>query len=128
MPAAKALLWTRDMEEKLVSLWRDGYTGDEIARRLKLSRGAIFGKRRRMKLKKRNVVRLNDFTWGDEKRQHTRLRQVDPEVIIPNHVIKDWDNRCAIGPRSLTAALLGDPLPGYSALDRHATLSRKEAT
>jgi hypothetical protein len=30
----------------------------------------------------------------------------------------DRDQRLALSPRSLTAALLGDPLPGRSALDR----------
>jgi hypothetical protein len=32
--------------------------------------------------------------------------------------LADRDKRYTITPRSLTAALLGDPLPGYSALER----------
>jgi hypothetical protein len=34
---------------------------------------------------------------------------------------REWLRRMALSPVSLTAALLGDPLPGYSALDKRAT-------
>lgn len=34
--------------------------------------------------------------------------------------LAERDRRLALAPRSLSAALCGDPLPGYSALDRRA--------
>lgn len=37
---------------------------------------------------------------------------------IPNHVIAERDVRLATEPRDLTASFFGDPLPGWSALDR----------
>ena len=36
----------------------------------------------------------------------------------PDYVIAERDRRYTVAPRDNTAALLGDPLPGYSALDR----------
>jgi hypothetical protein len=36
----------------------------------------------------------------------------------PAHVISEWNRRSTLQPASLTAFLMGDPLPGTSALDR----------
>ena len=41
--------------------------------------------------------------------------------FIPDEVEADRDARKELRPRDLTAQLLGDPLPGYSALDRRRT-------
>jgi hypothetical protein len=37
---------------------------------------------------------------------------------IPQEVLADRDYRADLPPRSLSAAFFGDPLPGYSALER----------
>ena len=39
-------------------------------------------------------------------------------IVPPRDVLFDRDVRLTLVPRSLTAALLGDPLPGRSALDK----------
>lgn len=39
-------------------------------------------------------------------------------MVIPPEVLADREKRYAITPRDLSAARLGDPLPGYSALER----------
>ena len=39
-------------------------------------------------------------------------------VTVPESAQADRERRYALHPRDLTAALVGDPLPGYSALDR----------
>lgn len=39
-------------------------------------------------------------------------------VAIPDHVLAEREQRLALQPRDLTAAIVGDPLPGSSALDR----------
>ena len=39
-------------------------------------------------------------------------------VVIPDHVLAERDERLALQPRDLTAAIAGDPLPGMSALER----------
>jgi hypothetical protein len=40
------------------------------------------------------------------------------KLNIPHDVLADRERRLSTPPRSLTAALLGDPLPGRSALDK----------
>ena len=46
---------------------------------------------------------------------------VDPTVFLrdptPPATLEDWERRGALEPRDLTAAICGDPLPGYSALE-----------
>lgn len=39
-------------------------------------------------------------------------------VAVPDHVLVEREQRLARQPRDLTAAIVGDPLPGSSALDR----------
>lgn len=46
------------------------------------------------------------------------LDQPSPGSRIPREVENDRDRRLGIAHDSLTAAIFGDPLPGYSALDR----------
>ena len=41
-----------------------------------------------------------------------------PSFTPPNEVLLDRELRTKLQPRSLTAAIMGDPLPGFSALDR----------
>ncbi len=41
-------------------------------------------------------------------------------IKIPPETLADRARRYALEPRSLSASLLGDPLPGYSALDQMA--------
>lgn len=48
---------------------------------------------------------------------------VDPDnrvqtIAIPSDVLFDRDRRRMLGPQSFTAWICGDPLPGYSALDK----------
>jgi len=48
----------------------------------------------------------------------------DKRVIVdfrpPAELIADRDYRSGLPPRDLSAAFFGDPLPGYSALERRA--------
>lgn len=37
---------------------------------------------------------------------------------IPEPIVADWRQRMSLAPRDLTASLMGDPLPGHSALER----------
>ena len=39
-------------------------------------------------------------------------------VVVPDHVLAEREQRLARQPRDLIAAIVGDPLPGSSALDR----------
>jgi response regulator RpfG family c-di-GMP phosphodiesterase len=78
-------------------LRREGKTFGQIARRLGHSRESI-----------RDVCKgLARIVIHDVK-----------AVAIPDHVLAERDQRLARQPRDLTAAIVGDPLPGRSALDR----------
>ena len=39
-------------------------------------------------------------------------------VTVPQQVLEERERRYQLAPRDLTAAFFGDPLPGFSALDR----------
>jgi hypothetical protein len=54
-----------------------------------------------------------------------KARTAKPK-FIPDSVLADLSHRLSLEPRSLTAAYLGDPPPGYSALDRKNGQSRQE--
>jgi hypothetical protein len=41
-----------------------------------------------------------------------------PPRVVPDEVRAEHAHRAALAPRDLTAAICGDPLPGYSALDK----------
>lgn len=42
----------------------------------------------------------------------------DERVDVPRNAIEEREHRLLLEPRDLTAAFCGDPLPGYSALER----------
>lgn len=49
--------------------------------------------------------------------------RIDHRVVslsehVPDSALREWRVRLSINPRNLTAAICGDPLPGYSALER----------
>ena len=78
-------------------LRREGKTFGQIGRRLGRSREAI-----------------RDACKG---LAHTVVHNV-PSVGVPDHVLAEREQCLARQPRDLTAAIVGDPLPGRSALDR----------
>ena len=56
---------------------------------------------------------IHDF----RKRDYRRVEEIIP-VSAPAQVLAEREHRLALAPRDITAALFGDPLPGYSALER----------
>src|SRR5437868_917874 len=53
-----------------------------------------------------------------EEQRRTTTSHVVETLRVPEHVLAERDRRYALTPCDLTALLLGDPLPGYRALDR----------
>jgi hypothetical protein len=55
-------------------------------------------------------------------RNFASTKHNDQPVVakIPQETISEWRYRRALSPSNLTAHFCGDPLPGYSALDRRA--------
>jgi hypothetical protein len=57
--------------------------------------------------------------WLQGLRGARRVSRVDKEeTLIPAEVLADRERRYQLLPRDLTAALMGDPLPSYSYLER----------
>jgi len=58
--------------------------------------------------------------WSHRKLSHARLiqNQVGRDPEIPEHVLAERDRRLDLERTTVTAIFCGDPLPGYSALDR----------
>jgi hypothetical protein len=68
------------------------------------------------------IMGRNRSTVGDNLRgvrgRHRVLPQEKETARIPPEVLADRDRRRDLQPQDYTAEFFGDPLPGYSALDR----------
>jgi hypothetical protein len=56
--------------------------------------------------------------YYDTKRGASRHKVVMQRELVDANSHREWLHRQSLEPASLTAAILGDPLPGYSALDQ----------
>ena len=104
----KAGPWKPDDIALLVDLRAQGAAINDIAERLNRTVASVHGKL--------NHIRA-------ERRPRPKAKMGRPPITPPpdDHRIAALaarDRRLALAPRDLTASLLGDPLPGYSALDR----------
>lgn len=75
----------------------------EIGRRLNRPSGTVYSK----------YSYIKNFT-------STKHNDEPDKAKIPENTVSEWRSRRALSPSSLTAHFCGDPLPGYSALDRRA--------
>lgn len=92
--------WPPEETEQLLRLRDEMRLGwSEIAKRLNRSSGTCHSKYTYMK----NAAPKN---------------RVAPREPANAETHREWLRRMSLSPASLTAALLGDPLPGYSALDK----------
>lgn len=86
-----------------------------IAHAIRRSEHAVYGR-----------LRKHGETFDGPDRRRKRLRRSEQvplyrmitSLSVPSQVWADRERRCALEPATITAALCGDPLPGYSALDR----------
>ena len=93
--------------EDILNLWAAGATCPEIRAKLGCSHGRI--------AKALQNARQRKIPDPRAARRITNSRK-NPKV--PEYLIAERERRKQIEHRSLTAAQFGDPLPGYSALDR----------
>lgn len=95
--------WTRAEMDRLLEA-RDVYkqSWDEIAVLLGRPNGTVYSK------------------YYYLKNLYTGPRESIGSVQVPAPIAQEWRTRLALAPRDITAALMGDPLPGYSALERRA--------
>ena len=92
--------WSDSEIESLLSL-RDKYSlgWDQIGYRLGRPSGSVYSKYMCLKYE-------------------TTRHAADPRISVPSASEQQWRHRQALAPRDLTAAVFGDPLPGFSALDK----------
>ena len=86
--------------------WREGRTWEYTAQAAGVSLATV--QRTFFELKGADVPR------GDLK----GAAELFEEEAIPPAVLADRNHRMSLVPRSIVAAIAGDPLPGYSALER----------
>lgn len=114
-----ARLWTQEQSTAAIELRKRGNSFREIARQLErtvvavethLRRNAphLFGSEPRKKARRRPSPRQTPWIFN----------RVDIAVRPDPIAMAERDYRLALPPRDLTAAIFGDPKPGFSALDR----------
>lgn len=101
--------WSTDQTSRLVELRKSGMSADKIAKEMKISRNAVLGK----------LLRLGMLGKAKTptKRKVPPVRAFDVRPAAPEDIFADRHAR-NMAPRTITSQLLGDPPPGWSALDR----------
>lgn len=90
--------WTDDGRKEVWRLKKEGFTARQIADLVGTTKDAV-------------EHALSYIPYSPDERDC---------IQIPGNVWDDRNRRLEIPPRDLTAAIAGDPLPGYSALERRA--------
>lgn len=98
---------TPEYRAKVMEMHHGGLSDYKIARILGASRSRI-----------RNILIRDALGHKKLKRRDGLNMPVDIRPAITPGELADRDKRMSIAPRDLTALLCGDPLPGYSALER----------
>lgn len=90
--------YSKEIRERAIQMHKDGCWLKDISKELGPARRTI-----------------SNWIYGIEGRIYS-----DPADLIrvPSEVLAERAYRRSLEPRDITAALFGDPLPGYSALER----------
>jgi hypothetical protein len=94
---------------------------EDIASRLGRTKKSVSGRLRWFRLSPARRAFENSRRRGGDKPlaqiNQRRVAQV-PADFVPDSVLLERDQRNALMPRSITAFIFGDPIPGRSALDQ----------
>lgn len=101
-PGRDGIAWTEEECARAVAMRNQGMSIGKIADRL----GRSFGSAQ------------SQLMYRHEDGTRVATHNPGPAPSIPESVLADRDRRMAMYPRDLTAALMGDPPVGYSALER----------
>lgn len=118
--------WDEERQEIALKMRKERCTYAEIGARLGCTMWAVKSWFERSRLEE---AERKARSWARMERVRERKRRVPVERshdALPTEdeilrVIEERDCRLACDPRDLTGALMGDPLPGYSELDRRRT-------
>lgn len=80
----------------------------------------------RMRVEGRTYAQVAEFLGRTRSAVKARFAKLDRPsraartipMFVPESALEERDRRLALAPRDTTALLLGDPLPGFSALER----------
>jgi hypothetical protein len=101
------------------------FTREAAAEFLGVTVGAIQHRRRYLRSTPEQLARRRE-----KQREYDRIRNGPtgaghkPQPRPRPKTIEDRDRRADLQPATLTARIFGDPLPGYSALDRRSSCGR----
>ena len=116
--------WSRDETRMLLELRQVGLNYNQISLRVGRSPDACSKRMKYVLDVDTRAIMPGDpridaaLRGGTFPGRKERVWTSDSHVTIPPGVAADRERRAALRPRDLTAAFHGDPLPGYSALDR----------
>jgi hypothetical protein len=118
--------WSPEESALAVDLHAAGLSGPEIAERLGRHRGtvhahvqmAIADPKKRADLLARQKAHSERGHRIQREREAKVLGRPPGSVRVDPMLLQEREQRCALRPRDLTAALMGDPPVGYSALER----------
>ena len=117
--------WTKEEWSRAQELLATGLGYDDIGVRLRRTTRAVKAKFQKENLTPEQRARRADY----QRRKRAEMvaartvagitfAKVPRETTAMDKAINERNVRINLAPRNLTAALFGDPLPGYSALDR----------
>jgi hypothetical protein len=118
MKIRERIVLTDKQRNAVLELRKSGMGWRKIAKKLNLSYFAIRGNLengfRELQAERVRRIRAGDLSRGYQ----TGLS------LVPQSVLDERERRLALQPRDLTASILGDPPPGYSALDTWEPIGR----
>ena len=115
--------WTKEESETLVRLRMLSISFEEIASRLNRTRKAVEWRWQVLhftpekKERYRQSKNANSGKYRKRAKKTNPLRFVPEKMLAPDIVLIERDIRLAAR-RTITASIMGDPPPGFSALDR----------
>lgn len=116
--------WTQDEITRALEMRSRGMTPEKIGHALARSSKAVRTKFSWLAMSQSQRVKRNEYERARRMGQDKTLTKIAGITFeahksrMPEEVSSERNSRFSIAPRDLTAAFFGDPLPGYSALDR----------
>jgi hypothetical protein len=113
--------WTPEHDAIALEMSAADASIEDIATRLGRTKKSVSGHLRWLRLPpERQALESSRRRGGDKPLPQFNQRRVAqvPADFVPVSVLQERDQRNALMPRSITAFIFGDPIPGRSALDQ----------
>lgn len=112
-------MWTSEEKSALRAHYLDGMRRAGIADAMQKTEASVreYLYRLTFSAEEKEQRRNNRVQFRNRNLSSTRVGKEHP-ITVPANIILERNCRLAVAPRDLTAAMMGDPRPGYSALER----------